>query len=126
MQSDHHLQLNASPTHSPLRILVSAGLPLERDALTRALLLLRPTFDAMDVPPDVLDQEIVLHSPDVVICSSLSETIETRVPIWFVIRPGGEDRYLISMHGSRVEQPMLDLDGIISALDHAEHLLGNT
>lgn len=123
MLPTNHRCTTAADDAVALRVLVAAQLPLERDALTQALTLIRPNFITTEVAPEDLDREIVVVSPHVVICCELTDTIEMRVPVWLVLRPYGAQHSIVSICGSRVEHPVVDLDSLVDTLDRAHQIL---
>ena len=72
-----------------------------RDVLATTLQELRPELDVMEVDPGQLDSTVARVLPQLVVCSELSEVIETRSPAWIVLYPNGESRAELSVDGRR-------------------------
>jgi hypothetical protein len=101
-----------------LRVVVAHELALYRETIA-AYLRERPQhrFDVNAVPPEELDAEIPRWAPDVVICSTLTETVETAVPNWIVLYPAHQRRVDIHLDGRRDTVTHLPLAALVSLLE---------
>jgi hypothetical protein len=101
-----------------LRVVVAHELALYRETIA-AYLRERPRhrFDVCAVPPEALDAEIPRWAPDVVICSTLTEAVETAVPNWIVLYPAHQRRVDIHVSARRDTVTDLPLVALVSLLE---------
>lgn len=105
-------------------VVVVANEPrMYRQVVAAALPRLRPGMRVVEVEPDDLDREIVALEPNLVICSRLTEAVETRAPAWILLYPEAERRAVISLDGTRVERDDIDLDAFVDVVDRAHRLV---
>jgi hypothetical protein len=76
------------------------------------------------VAPEDLDGAVVQRRPrpQLVLCSRLTEVVETRGLAWVLLYPHGEAHVVISIAGRRQTAPDLDLDGLLCLIDQTELL----
>lgn len=87
-----------------------------RDALTFAFTTCCPEGTVVAVTPTALDVAIATHHPDVVICSTLTEIVETRVPVWVLLYPDGARLAVTSVRGIRTTSPDVALDDLVALI----------
>lgn len=90
-----------------------------REALARAFRVRRPAVTVYLAEPGVLDRAVLDRAPAIVVCSALSEVIETRPRTWIVLYPDGEDRALVSIAGVRRTVAGVEFDDLLAAIDRA-------
>ena len=93
-----------------------------REVVAIALRDLCPTAAVVAVEPDGLDAEVVRRRPDVVVCSRLSEAVETRVPVWVVLYPEGANVAVFSVLGKRETSIGPTLDGLAAFVNRTDLL----
>lgn len=93
-----------------------------RDTIAVALGLLRPEIEVVVTDPETLDETVMLHAPQVVICSYLTSVVETQVPTWILLYPDGAMGALIHLRGARTAMSEIDLEGIVGLIDQTNHL----
>jgi hypothetical protein len=104
-----------------LRVVVAHELALYRETIA-AYLRERPQhrFDVFAVPPEVLEAEIPRWAPDVVICSTLTDAVETAVPNWIVLYPAHKRRVDIHAAGRHDTVTDLPLAALMSLLERID------
>jgi AmiR/NasT family two-component response regulator len=101
-----------------LRVLVAHELALYRETIAAYLReRLQHRFDVYAVAPEALDAEIPRRAPDVVICSTLTEAVETAVPNWIVLYPTHRRQVDIHVAGRRNTVARLPLAALVSLLE---------
>jgi hypothetical protein len=60
--------------------------------------------------------------PDYVVCSQVSEILETRSAAWVLLYPDGQSIVITNLCGNRTETTDLDLDGLLLAVENVERL----
>jgi hypothetical protein len=107
-----------------MRILVANEPRSYREAIAGALRVLCPHLEVIVVEPEDLDREVVRLAPNVVLCSRLTEAVETRPLAWVVLYPNGETWAVISIAG-RCHTISADLPftRLLSVIDEVERLI---
>lgn len=90
-----------------------------REVLARAFRVRRPDVPVYLAEPAALDRAVLERAPALVVCSALSEVIETRPRTWVVLYPGGEDRAILSVAGVRRAIAGIELDDLLATIDQA-------
>lgn len=111
------LEHRPNPNTTSVRVIIALDVPLYRDAMSQTMSHLRPSWEILEVLPEALDQSVVGVQPDVVICSELTEVVETGVRMWFVLLPAGSYRCVMAIDGIRHEESNMPFASI---LDHIE------
>lgn len=101
------------------RILVAPQFVAEREALAGTLRLMRPTIEVVEVEPEALDAQVVALRPDIVVCSALTEVVETRVAAWAELYPNQEPRAVLSLAGRRWDTPNISFAQLLDFIDAA-------
>lgn len=102
-----------------MRVLLGNDPQTYQEVLAATLQALRPEIEVITVLPADLDMAIVQHAPDFVVCSELTEIVETRPASWALLYPGGHDMSLITVRGECVMVPDLELDMLLASVDRA-------
>jgi hypothetical protein len=105
-----------------VRIVVATEHRAYRDVISGTLRTLCPLAEVISVKPEDLDHEVVRLSPLVVICSLLSEAVETVAPAWIELYPQDSSRVTIGLGEKRTTLAKLDLEGILSVVNRAQEL----
>ena len=105
-----------------MRILVGNEPHFYREVIAATLQELRPHVEVIIVEPEDLDGAVVQHGPQLVLCSRLSEVVETRCLAWVLLYPHGEARVVISIAGRRHSIPDPGVDGLLDVVDQTELL----
>ena len=113
------LEHRPSRDASSVRVIIALDVPLYRDAMVQTMSHLRPSWEILEVLPEALDRTVVCEQPDVVICSQLTEVVETRARIWFVLLPAGSYRCVMSVDGVRREESNMPFASILDAIERA-------
>lgn len=106
------------------RILVANDPRSYREALAGTIQELRPEVEVCVVSPEKLNGALGAISPDLVICSKLTETIQDGVSVWIELYPDGESLAVVSVEGQHSEYNDLDLLSLLSYVDKAGDLTG--
>ena len=107
---------------SHIRVVIAHEPRFYREVLAEALRCLRPEAEVVLVEPDGVDDAIHRAPPDVVICSHLTEAVETRVRVWILLYPNSEDLAVVSVAGNRRTLPSVDLPDLLAVMDEADGL----
>ena len=105
-----------------IRVLVANELCTYRQTIADGFQELRPHFEVHCVDPDDLDQEIARVRPHMVLCSRLTDAVQSLLA-WILLYPDGENRAEISTAGERMTLIDVKFDHLLSILDKIEMLL---
>jgi len=105
-----------------MRILVANEPRSYRGALATALQALRPHIMVLTGDPTDLDGTILRFEPHLVICSRLTEAVETHCLAWIIFYPNGTRSVEARVAGLRLPETDLDLDQLLAIVDHVERL----
>ncbi len=108
--------------HPPNRFLIGNAPRAYREALVAAFRTRRPGTEVVVVEPGELNAAVISLCPVFVVCSALTEVIETRAPVWVLLYPDGARLAVSNVAGERIETCDLDLDALLTLADRAEHL----
>ena len=103
----------------PIRVLVANEPRAYREAIAAGLRELRPAFDVVETDPAGLDAAVVRLAPAFVVCSEVTEVVETRSPAWVLLYPEGTRLAVASVAGEHATTGELDLAGLLALLDRA-------
>ena len=101
------------------RILVGNEPLTYRDVMASALQDLRPDVEVVEVEPGALDGEVLRGRLHLVICSELSEVVQTRAFAWILIYPVGANLAVVSIGGRRTTIPRVGFGDVLAAVDRA-------
>jgi DNA-binding transcriptional LysR family regulator len=102
-----------------LRVVVSNSPRSYREAMAEALRRLRPDFDVRLVEPGALEEELARGVPDVVLCSGASHLVQSRVPFWVDLYPGGSRLTVVGAEGRLTTRPDIGLGELLDFVDRA-------
>lgn len=105
-----------------MRIIVANDPRCYREVIAAAFSGARPEIELIMLESHELDEAIVRFQPDFVVCSRVSEILETRSAAWVLLYPDGQSLVIINVGGRRTETTDLDLDGLLLAVEHVERL----
>ena len=106
-----------------MRILVANEPRCYREAIVGAVQALRPHLAVIAVETEDLDEEVMRHDPDLVLCSQLSKIVESWPCAWVVLYPEGETRAMVSIGGCRrTITADLPFASLLSIIDETERL----
>jgi hypothetical protein len=91
-----------------------------REVLAAALHELRPHLEVICSEPDDLDGNICHRSPRLVLCSRLTEAVETYCDAWILLYPNRENRAVISVAGRRTVVTNVEFSHVLSVIDEVE------
>ena len=94
-----------------------------REAFAIALRGLRPHAEITVVEPDDLDSATLCLQPHLILCSRLTEVVQTRPISWALLYPGGESHCVTSVAGKQRREPDLQLDDLLAVLDETQLLV---
>lgn len=103
-----------------MRVVVANEPRSYRQLLAGVLQRLRPGALVSEVEPGELDGEIERIRPDLVVCSRLTESVELYPISWVLLYPGGENRVVTCVAGSREEREDMGVEELLSVLDRTE------
>jgi hypothetical protein len=105
-----------------MRILVANEPRSYREVIASTLQVLRPHLEVILVEPEDLDRNVVRLAPNLVLCSRLTEVVETRSRAWVVLYPDMEMRAVIAIAGQRhavaADFPFTSLLSVIAELEY--------
>jgi hypothetical protein len=107
---------------SRLRILLANEPRAYRETLAAALRILKPYTEVFVVDPDELDAEVERLSPQLVICSRATPTIEARSLAWVELYPEHGSISVVSVGGERSTVAGIELGDLLSVIDRTESL----
>ncbi len=96
-----------------------------REVITEAVRDLRPDIEVMVVEPPKLDGAVEDFEPDIVICSSATKIVRSKVGIWVELYPELEAQSIVSIGGERSEISGIQLSDLISIVDGATQRISN-
>jgi hypothetical protein len=105
-----------------MRIIVANDPRAYREVIAAAMRGARPEIELIMLESHELDEAIVRLQPDFVVCSQLSEILETRTAAWILLYPDGESIVITSMGGNRTNATDLDFEGLLLAVENVEKL----
>jgi hypothetical protein len=100
-----------------LRILVGNEPFSYREVHAEAFRLLRPDAEVVRVEPDELDAAVARLSPHLVVCSTMSEVVQTRPLSWILLYPDGANLAVVSIAGVQRTIPKVVFDDLLDAID---------
>jgi hypothetical protein len=103
-----------------MRILVANEPRAYRDVIAAAFRELRPQHEVIPVEPDQLDGEVARLHPHLVVCSRLSEVVETSPLTWVMLYPDNETRTVISIAGKQTVAADVEFSQLLSVIDQTE------
>ncbi len=99
------------------RVLVANDPGAYRDAISRALRIMRPEVEVLNVPPAQLDCEYARLQPALTVCSRLTSVVESGLSDWIEIYPDGVSVANFSAGGERLTHSRPDFDLILWLVD---------
>jgi hypothetical protein len=103
-----------------LRILVGNDPLSYRDAHAETFRHLRPQAEVVRVEPGELDAAVARLAPHLVVCSALSEVVQTRPLAWILLYPDGANLAIVSIAGVQRTIPKVTFDHLLDAIDETE------
>ena len=91
-----------------------------REAFAAVLHELRPHLEVICIEPDDLEGTVSHGRPRLVLCSRLTEVMQTCCDAWILLYPNGENRALISVAGRRTVVTNIAFSDLLSAIDELE------
>lgn len=104
-----------------MRVLVANELCTYREAIAEIFQELRPHVEIHCIEPDDLDREIARLRPHMVLCSRLTDAVQSLLA-WILLYPDGENRAVISTAGELVTVVDIEFGHLLSNLDKTELL----
>ena len=95
-----------------------------REGIAAVIGQLRPEVEVTTVEPSALDASISRYSPDMVICSKVTDNLKGKVPVWIELYPESAAWSVASIGGRRMEYEEIQLPDLLSIVDQAEELAG--
>ena len=105
-----------------MRVLVANEPRSYRGVLATALETLRPHVAVITSEPTDLDREIVRFEPHLVICSRLTETVQTHCLAWIIFYPNDKRLVEVIVAGLHLPEADLELNQLLAIVDHIERL----
>ncbi len=105
-----------------MRVMVTHSLVSYREAISVAFKNLRLHLEIFTVEPEDLDREFRRLSPQLVVCSRVTDLVEREALGWIELYPDQASESVVSLCGESTIYPDMDLDTLLSILDEAERL----
>jgi hypothetical protein len=107
---------------SDLRILLANEPRAYRETLAGAFRILKPNTEVFVIDPDKLNDEVERLSPQLVICSRTTPTVETRSLSWVELYPEYSSVSVVSVGGERSTIAWIELGDLLRVIDRTESL----
>jgi hypothetical protein len=104
-----------------MRVLVANELCTYRETIAEVLQEFRPHVEIHCVDPDDLDHEIARLRPHMVLCSRLTDAVQSLLA-WILLYPNGENHAVISTAGEIMMVVDIEFGHLLSTLDQAQLL----
>lgn len=82
---------------------------------------MRPDVEVYEIDPEDLNMEVARLWPDFVVCSQVTSSVESRVPVWVELYPGYEARSRVSFWGESTTIADVKLTDLLDLLDRAQN-----
>jgi hypothetical protein len=105
-----------------LRILLTNEPRSYREAIAGAIRSIKPNTEVFVAGPEELDAKVKRLSPQLVICSHATPTVELRSLVWVELYPDHGSISTVSIDGERSAVVGIDLADLLSTVDRAEDL----
>lgn len=105
---------------SGVRILLANEPRSYRETLAAAFRILKPNTEVLVIDPDKLDGEVERFSPQLVICSRTSPTVETQSLAWVELYPDYSSVSVVSVGGERSTITWIELADLLRVIDRTE------
>jgi hypothetical protein len=104
------------------RVLVANELRSYRETIARVITGLRPEVEVHEVEPEDLDAKVARLRPDLVICSRVTSTVESCVPVWAELYPDHKFYSRVGRQGETTTVNDMQLPDLLKLLDHMDGL----
>ena len=105
-----------------MRVMVAHSMVSYREVISFALERLRPHVETFIVEPENLDREFMSLSPQLVVCSRVTDIVERGSLGWIELYPEQTSESVVSLCGETTTYPEMDLDTLLSVLDETRRL----
>jgi hypothetical protein len=105
-----------------LRILLTNEPRSYREAIASVIQALKPNTEVFVAEPEELDAEVQRLSPQLVVCSHATPTVELRSLVWVELYPDHGFISTVSIDGERSTVADIELVDLLSTVDRAEDL----
>ena len=105
-----------------MRVMVANEPRSYRETISYAIAELRPGIEVLTVEPEDLDDEVLRVSPQLVVCSQVTDLVEREAPAWIELYPDLGSESVVSLDGQMTIYPDMDLDTILSIVDETKRL----
>ncbi|QIN81362.1 hypothetical protein GBA63_01035 [Rubrobacter tropicus] len=102
-----------------LRVLLANEPRSYRESIAAVFRQLRPELDLEVAEPEDLESCISSYSPDVAICSRITDEVRDRVPVWVELYPGHAAHSVAFERGRMTEFADIQLGDLLSIVDRA-------
>jgi hypothetical protein len=102
-----------------LRVLLANEPRSYRESIAAVFRQLRPDLELKVADPEVLESHLASYSPDVAICSHVTDEVRDRVPVWVELYPGHAAHSVAFERGKLTEFADIQLGDLLSILDRA-------
>jgi hypothetical protein len=103
-----------------MRILLTNDPRAYRETIAATLQALRPHLTVVTAEPECLDAAVREHVPQLVVCSRLTELVQTRLLAWVLLHPDNTAMVRTSLAGRATTVAGLDLAGLLDFIDRTE------
>jgi len=98
-------------------VLIGNSLPLYREVLSSTLRIMRPDLRVLDVPPELLHEQVDKLHPQVVICSVARPTMVADELVWITLFPEDRDEALVTVTSVHRVLPHATMDQLFRVID---------
>lgn len=102
-----------------LRVLVANSPEAYREAISTAIAILRPGVEVSIAAAEDLDRTILQLAPHLVVCSSITRTVENS-GAWIELYPRGSPHATVGIDGKQSVLPETNLTDLLAIIDGLE------
>lgn len=106
----------------PVRVVLANEPRSYREVIAAAIALLRPCLEVTAVEPADLDVAVARLRPQLVLCSRLTDLVQSEPIAWVVLYPDGVGQAETSVAGCRVAIADIEFPTVLAVLDEAARL----
>lgn len=103
-----------------LRVLITNEPRSYREAIAMAMQMARPRAAVLTAEPGALNPEVRRFAPRLVICSRVTDYVETEVPVWVELYPEHGPTSTVSFQGKRSTVDGMELDDLLRLFDRTD------
>ena len=105
-----------------IRVLVANEPRAYRDVVATLLRSLRPAVEIVLADPNEIDDAVLRETPDLVLCSRVTERLLAHAPAWVLLYPNGAGLVVASIGGRQQTTHDLDAAHLLALVDETAQL----